>query len=41
MRAKQLGSDALHHPMHLAMNIGMQPAEIRHTRRRAHAAEEP
>ena len=40
MRAKQLGRDALHHPMHLAMDIGMQPAEIRDARRRPHAAEE-
>ncbi len=39
MRAKQLGSDALHHPMHLAVDIGMQSAEVRHPRRRAHAAE--
>src|SRR5216683_750981 len=38
---KQLGRDALHHPMHLAKNIGVQPAEIRDTRRGAHAAEEP
>ena len=36
---QEIGSDALHHPMHLAMNIGMQPAEIRHPGRRAHAAE--
>ena len=36
---QQLGGDALHHAMHLAMNIGMQPAEIRHPRRRPHAAE--
>ena len=36
---KQVGGDALHHPMHLAMDIGMQPAEIRHARGRAHAAE--
>ena len=27
--------------MHLAMDIGVQPAEIRHPRRRAHAAEKP
>jgi hypothetical protein len=37
---KQFGGNALHHPMHLAMDIGMQPAEIRHARGRAHAAEE-
>ena len=36
---QQIGGDALHHPMHLAMNIGVQPAEIRHPRGRAHAAE--
>ena len=36
---KQIGRDALRHPMHLAMDIGMQPAEIRHPRRRPHAAE--
>ena len=36
---KQIGGDALHHPVHLAMNIGVQPAEIRHARGRAHAAE--
>ena len=36
---QQVGGDALHHPMHLAMDIGMQPAEIRHARGRAHAAE--
>ena len=36
---QQIGGDALHHPVHLAMNIGMQPAEIRDARRRAHAAE--
>ena len=36
---QEIGSDALHHPMHLAMNIGVQPAEIRHPRGRAHAAE--
>ena len=36
---EQLGGDALHHPMHLAIDIGMQPAEIRHARGRAHAAE--
>jgi len=37
---QQIGGDALHHAMHLAMDIGMQPAEIRHPRRRPHAAEE-
>jgi hypothetical protein len=37
---QQLRRDALHHPMHLAVNIGMQPAEIRHPRRCPHAAEE-
>ena len=37
--AEQFGGDALHHAMHLAMDIGMQPAEIRHPRRRPHAAE--
>ena len=36
---QQLGGNALHHPMHLAKHIGMQPAEIGHPRRRAHAAE--
>ena len=36
---QQLGGDALHHPVHLAMHIGVQPAEIRHARRRPHAAE--
>ena len=36
---KQFGRDALHHPMHLPINIGMQPAKIGHPRRRAHAAE--
>ena len=36
---KQLGGDALHHPMHLAKDIGVQPAEIRHPRRGSHAAE--
>ena len=36
---QQFGGDALHHAVHLAMNIGMQPAEIGHARRRAHAAE--
>ena len=38
---QQIGRDALHHPMHLAMDIGVQPAEIRHPCRRAHAAEKP
>ncbi len=37
---QQVRRDALHHPMHLAMNIGVQPAEIRHARRCPHAAEE-
>ena len=37
---QQLGGDALHHAMHLAMDIGMQPAKVSHPRRRAHAAEE-
>jgi hypothetical protein len=37
---QQIGRDALHHPMHLAIDIGMQPAEIRHPGRRPHAAEE-
>src|SRR5450432_1660273 len=36
---EQLGGDALHHPMHLPKNIGMQPAKIRHPRRGAHTAE--
>ena len=36
---QQIGGDALHHPVHLAMNIGMQPAEIGHARGGAHAAE--
>ena len=36
---EQVGGDALHHPMHLAMDIGMQPAKVRHARGRAHAAE--
>ena len=36
---QQLGRDALHQPTHLAMHIGMQPAEIRHPRGGAHAAE--
>ena len=36
---QQIGGDALHHPMHLAMDIGMQPAEIRDAGGRAHAAE--
>ena len=36
---QQLGGDALHHPVHLAENIGVQPAEIGHARRRPHAAE--
>jgi hypothetical protein len=37
--AEQVRSDALHHPMHLAMDIGMQPAEIGDACGRAHAAE--
>ena len=37
---EQIGGDALHHAMHLAKNIGVQPAEIGDTRRRPHAAEE-
>ena len=37
---QQIGGDALHHAMHLAMDIGVQPAEIGHARGRAHAAEE-
>jgi hypothetical protein len=37
---QQIGCDAPHHAMHLAMDVGMQPAEIRHPRSRAHAAEE-
>jgi hypothetical protein len=36
---KQIGRDALHHPMHRAMHIGMQPAEIGDTRGCPHAAE--
>jgi hypothetical protein len=38
---EQIRRNAPHHPMHLAKNIGVQPAEIRDTRRGAHAAEEP
>ncbi len=38
---EQLGGYALHHPGHLAMDIGMQSAEVRHPRRRAHPAEKP
>ncbi len=37
---QQVGSDALHHPMHLAMDVGMQPAEIGDAGGRPHAAEE-
>ena len=37
---QEIGGDALHHSVHLAMDIGVQPAEIGHSRRRAHAAEE-
>ena len=36
---QQVGGDPLHHPMHLAMDVGMQPAKIRHARGGAHAAE--
>jgi hypothetical protein len=36
---EQIGGDALHHPVHLAMNIGMQPAKIRHAGGGAHPAE--
>ncbi len=36
---KQIGGDPPHHPVHLAINIGMQPAEIRDPGGRAHAAE--
>ena len=36
---QQVGGDALHHAMHLAMDVGMQPAEIGDARGRAHAAE--
>ena len=36
---KQVGRDALHHPVHLAMHIGMQAAEIADARRRPHTAE--
>ena len=36
---QQIGGDALHHPVHLAMDIGMQPAEIRDAGGGAHAAE--
>ncbi len=25
---QQIGGDALHHPMHLAMDVGMQPAKL-------------
>jgi hypothetical protein len=38
---QEIGRNAPHHAMHLAMDIGVQPAEIRHARRRAHAAEKP
>ena len=37
---EQIGGDALHQPVHLAMNIGVEPAEIGDPRRRPHAAEE-
>ena len=36
---EQIGGDTPHHPMHLAVNIGVQPAEIRDAGGRAHAAE--
>ena len=36
---EQIGGHALHHPVHLAMNIGMQPAEIRDAGCGAHPAE--
>ncbi len=36
---QQIGGDALHHPVHLAVNIGMQPAEIGNAGGGAHAAE--
>lgn len=36
---EQIRGDALHHPVHLAMNVGMQPAEIGDTGGGAHAAE--
>jgi hypothetical protein len=35
---EQIGSDTLHHPTHLAMNIGVQPAKVCHAGSRAHAA---
>ena len=37
---QQVGGDPLHHAVHLAMDVGVQPAEIGHARGRAHAAEE-
>jgi len=37
---QQISGNPLHHPVHLAMDIGMQPAKIRDARGRAHAAEE-
>jgi len=36
---EQIGGYALHHPAHLAMNIGMQPTEIGDPGGGAHAAE--
>ena len=36
---KQIGRDALRHPMHRAMHIGMQPAEIGDPRGGPHTAE--
>ena len=35
---QEIGGHALHHPMHLAEHIGVQPAKVRHPRRGAHAA---
>jgi hypothetical protein len=37
---QQVGSDPLHQAMHLAMNVGVQPAKIRDAGGRTHAAEE-
>ena len=36
---EQIGRHALHHPMRLAVDIGVQPAKIRDTGGGAHAAE--
>ncbi len=36
---QQVGGDALHHPMHLAEDVGVQAAEIGHAGRGAHATE--